>query len=115
MSGTGVMHATIQIADSILMMGDESPGQGCKSAETIGNSPVSFFLYVADVDAAFKQAIEAGAFMHMPVAEMFWGDRAGSLKDPFGYQWMLATHKRDMSKEQIREEAAAFFAQFSNK
>jgi uncharacterized glyoxalase superfamily protein PhnB len=113
MDGNGTMHATIQISDSILMMEDENPGQNCKSAETLGGtSPISLFLYVSDVDAVFKQAIDAGATMIMPVAEMFWGDRVGSLKDPFGYQWMVATHKRDMSKEQIREEAEVFFAQF---
>lgn len=110
MDGKGIMHATMQIGDSILMMGDEMPNQNCKSAETLGNSPVSFFLYVPDADAAFKQAVAAGCTAVMPVVEMFWGDRAGSLKDPFGYSWMVATHKRDMSKDEIRKEAASFFA-----
>lgn len=109
MQGDGIMHATMQIGNSILMMGDEM-GENCKSAETVGVSPMSLFLYVQDVDAVFKQALDAGATTFMPVMEMFWGDRAGSLKDPFGYQWMIATHKRDLTTEQIREEATAFFA-----
>ncbi len=115
MTGAGIMHATLKIGDSMIMMGDEMPGQGCKSAESLGASPMSLFVYVTDVDAAFKQAVAAGASVVMPVAEMFWGDRAGSLQDPFGYQWMMATHKRDMTKDEIRNEAKAFFAQGAKK
>ena len=109
--GEGTMHATIQIGDSIVMMGDASPR--CQSAESLGASPVSFYIYVSNVDAAFKQAIAAGATAVMPVAEMFWGDRAGSLKDPFGYAWMIATHTRDLNNEQIQQGAQAFFAQMA--
>ena len=115
LSGQGIMHATIQIGDSILMMGDENPGQMCKSAETLGASPISLFVYVPDVDTVFKQAVAAGGTVVMPVAEMFWGDRAGNIKDPFGYQWMIAAHKRDLTKDQIRTEAQAFFAQAAKK
>src|SRR5689334_11211961 len=79
-AGRGVMHATLQIGDSILMMGDEmTGGQGCKSAETLGSTPITLFVYVPNVDAAFKQAVAAGATETMPVADMFWGDRAGSI------------------------------------
>ena len=115
LSGQGTMHAAIQIGDSIMMMGDENPGQMCKSAETLGASPISLFVYVPDVDAVFKQAVAAGGTVVMPVAEMFWGDRAGNIKDPFGYQWMIATHKRDITKDQIRAEAQDFFAQAAKK
>jgi uncharacterized glyoxalase superfamily protein PhnB len=115
LTGEGIMHATIKIGDSILMMGDEMPGGMNKSAETVGASPISLFLYVTDADAAFKQAVAAGATVVMPVAEMFWGDRAGHLTDPFGYQWMIATHKRDMTPEEIRKEAGAFFAKMAKK
>ena len=112
LSGSGTMHAAIQIGNSILMMGDEMPSPNCgKSAETIGSSPISLYLYVENVDAAFKQAVAAGAREVMPVMDMFWGDRAGSLKDPFGYQWMIATHKQDLSGDEIKKGAAAFFAQ----
>ncbi len=112
-SGQGVMHATIQIGDSILMMGDEMPQ--CKSAETLGVSPISLFIYVPNADATFKQAVAAGASEVMPVANMFWGDRAGNIKDPFGYSWMIATHTQDLTKEQIRKGAEIFFAQMAKK
>ena len=106
--GEGTMHATIQIGDSIVMMGDASPR--CQSAESLGTSPVSFYIYVSNVDAAFQQAVAAEATETMPVADMFWGDRAGSLKDPFGYSWMIGTHTRDLTDEEIRQGAQSFFA-----
>jgi PhnB protein len=108
--GKGTMHATIQIGDSIVMMGDEMPGQSCKSAESLGTSPVSLYIYVPNVDAIFKQAVGAGATAVMPVMDMFWGDRCGTLKDPFGYAWMIATHNRDLTDEQVREGARDFCA-----
>ena len=114
LTGKGIMHATLKIGNSIFMMGDEM-GDMNRSAETLGASPISLYLYVEDADALFKQAVSAGATAVMPMAEMFWGDRAGNVKDPFGYQWMIATHKRDMSKEQIRAEAQTFFAQAAKK
>ena len=115
LSGPGIMHATIQIGDSIVMMGDENPGQNCKSAETLGSSPISLYVYVSDADAVFKQAVAAGGTAMMPVADMFWGDRAGQIKDPFGYSWMIATHTRDLTNEQIRTGAEAFFAHMAKK
>ncbi len=112
-AGKGVMHATMKIGDSIVMMGDESPA--CKSAESLGGSPVSLYVYVPDPDAVYKQAVAAGATSVMPVAEMFWGDRAGHVKDPFGYAWMVAKHTRDLSNEEIKKGAEAFFAQMAKK
>lgn len=112
-TGQGIMHATIQIGDSILMMGDENPG--CQSAETFGSSPASLYVYVPNADAAFKQAVAAGGTVTMPVADMFWGDRAGNIKDPFGYSWMIATHTRDLTNDEIRKGAEAFFAQMAKK
>ena len=110
-TGQGIMHATIQIGNSIIMMGDENPNPDCgKSAETVGSSPISLFIYVTDVDKAFKQAVDAGAIAAMPVADMFWGDRCGNVKDPFGYSWMIATHKQDLTQEQISKNAQEFFA-----
>jgi len=106
----GTMHAAIQIGDSIIMMGDEMPDQHCVSAESLGAAPFSLYVYVPDVDATFKQAIDAGAVETMPVADAFWGDRCGALKDPFGYSWMIATHNRDLTEDQIREGAEAFCA-----
>ena len=111
-SGRRIMHATIQIGNSIVMMGDEMPGaENCmKSAETLGSSPISLCIYVADADAAFKQAVAAGGTVTMPVADMFWGGRCGSLKDPFGYSWMIATHKKDLTNDEIQKGAESFFA-----
>jgi uncharacterized glyoxalase superfamily protein PhnB len=108
--GKGVMHAEIRIGNSIIMMGEEHPQESCKSAETIGVSPVSFYLYLENVDEAFRVAVAAGAVARMPVEEMFWGDRMGTVQDPFGYSWSLATHTRDLTPEQIRQGAQAFFA-----
>ena len=98
-SGRRIMHATIQIGNSIVMMGDEMPSaENCaKSAETMGGCPISLYVYVPDADAMFKQAVAVGGIGTMPVADMFWGDRAGSIKDPFGYSWMIASHKQDLT------------------
>jgi PhnB protein len=108
--GKRVMHAEIRIGDSLVMIGDESPQQGCVSPQTLGGSAVSLFLYVPDVDAAFKRAVDAGAKSDMAPTDMFWGDRFGKLTDPFGHQWGMATHKEDLSKEEIRKRGAAAMA-----
>ena len=108
--GKSTMHAVIKIGDSIIMMGDERPGESCESAETLGASPVSLFIYVPDVDKVFNQAVDAGAEITMPLDDMFWGDRCGTVKDPFGYSWMIATHSHDMTWEEVQKGAEAFFA-----
>lgn len=108
--GKGVMHAEILIGDSIIMMGEECAEMPSKSAETAGGSPVGFYIYLEDVDAAFRKAVEAGAEVKMPVAEAFWGDRFGTVQDPFGYSWSLATHTRDLTAKEIEEGAKAAFA-----
>ena len=113
--GKGIMHAEVKIGDSIIMMGDQCPGQSSKSIEDFGGSPVSFYLYVENVDSAFSRAVEAGATVDMPVQDMFWGDRAGSLKDPFGYSWMLGTHTKDLSEEEIKQGAQKAFAEMAQK
>src|SRR5262249_19083824 len=112
-TGKGIMHAALKIGTSIVMMGDEmTGGENCpKSAETLGASPISLYVYVPNADEAFQQAVTAGAKVTMPVADMFWGDRAGMVQDPFGYSWMIATHKQDLTKEEIRKNAEVFFAQ----
>jgi len=113
--GKGVMHAEVKIGDSIIMMGEENPQYPCKSAETLGGSPVSFYLYLENVDEAFKVAVAAGAVVQMPVEEMFWGDRVGTVEDPFGYSWSLATHTRDLTPEEIRQGAEAACAKMTEK
>ncbi len=113
--GKGVMHAELRIGSSIIMLGEENPQCLGKSAETIGGSPVGFYLYVENADGAFRRAIEAGAESEMPVDNMFWGDRVGTVQDPFGYKWMLATHVEDLTPEEIEQGAKAAFAQTAKK
>lgn len=97
-----LMHAMVKIGDSVLMLVDENPTFGMLGPKAIKGSPVTIHLYVEDVDATFTQAIDAGAEVTMPVAEMFWGDRYGRLVDPFGHQWSLASHVRDVSPEDMQ-------------
>jgi PhnB protein len=109
-NGDGVMHAEIKIGDSHLMMGDEHPEHGCQSAETLGGSPIAHYVYVQDVDAAFNKALAAGGAVQMPVQDMFWGDRVGTLQDPFGYRWTIATHKADVTQDDLTRGAEAMLA-----
>ncbi|BDV42778.1 glyoxalase [Geotalea uraniireducens] len=113
--GKGVMHAEIAIGDSLMMMGEEHPQQPCRSAETTGGSPVNFYLYVANVDEAIATAVAAGATLTMPVDDMFWGDRVGTVRDPFGYSWSLASRTRELTPEEIQRGAEAALAQMAAK
>ena len=113
--GKGVMHAEVRIGNSIIMMGEENPQEPCKSAETIGGSPVSFYIYLENVDEAFRTALAAGAEARMPVQDMFWGDRAGTVQDPFGHDWTLASHIKDLTPQEIQQGAQAAFAQMAKK
>ena len=108
--GKSVMHAELKIGDSIVMLSDEFPGMGCRSPRALGGSTGYLFLYVPDVDAAFKRAVDAGAKASMPIADMFWGDRFGKVTDPFGHEWGLATHKEDLSPDEIKKRGAAAMA-----
>jgi uncharacterized glyoxalase superfamily protein PhnB len=81
----------------------------------MGGSPVTFYLYVENVNEAYRIALEAGAQKVMPVEDMFWGDRAGTLQDPFGYSWTLATHIKDLTSEEIRQGAQSFCAEMTKK
>ncbi len=100
-----VAHAEIQIGDSRVMLGDEWPEMGAKSPEMLGGSAGSVFLYVKNVDAFTSKAIGAGATVLMPIQDMFWGDRYGKLKDPFGHEWSVATHKEDLTAKQMAKRA----------
>ena len=113
--GKSTMHATIKIGESIIMMGDENPNQACKSAEALGSSPIAFFVYVPNVDSVFKQAVISGGEITMELADMFWGDRCGTIKDPFGYSWTIATHIKDMTKQEMQNAADSFFAEAARK
>ena len=96
-----VGHAEIQVGDSRVMLADEFPEMGAKSAKAYGGTPVGLCLYVEDVDARFRQAVAAGATVERPVQDQFYGDRSGTLVDPFGHKWTIATHKEDLTPEEI--------------
>jgi len=99
MNGPGgkIAHAEIKIGDSMVMLADEMPGGGAKAPQSLGGTTGGVLLYVENADAVFKQAVGAGAQVEMPLADMFWGDRYGRLKDPFGHSWSVATHKEDVA------------------
>ncbi|SPB18292.1 glyoxalase [Caballeronia novacaledonica] len=98
-----LMHALVKIGDSMLMLVDEFPQYGSVGPQALKGSPVTIHLYVEDADATVKQAESAGAKVTMPVADMFWGDRYGRLEDPFGHQWSVATHTRDVTPEEMKQ------------
>ena len=108
MPGTELlMHAALQIGDSIVMLNDEMPGpEGCpRSPGTLGGTPVTLHLYFEDVDAAFERAVKAGGEVLFPVQDCFWGDRYGIVKDPFGHSWSMATHIADPTPEEMARGA----------
>ena len=106
-------HAELKIGDSLFMLADEFPEMKSLSPETIGGSAVSMYLYVKDVDATFNKAVSAGATVIKPVTDQFYGDRSGYLKDPFGHLWSVATHKKDLSPDEMKKAAEAAFAEMS--
>lgn len=105
-----VMHAELKIGNSILMLADEYPGMGNPAPSKEG-SPVVLNLYSDDVDALWRRATDAGATVTMPLGDQFWGDRYGQIRDPFGHAWALGQHKEDLTPDEIRKRAEAFFAQ----
>jgi PhnB protein len=109
--GKSLMHADLKIGDSRLFLVDEFPEMDCRGPQSIGGTPVTIHMYVEDVDTAFSKAVAAGAQVRMPLADMFWGDRYGVLVDPFGHAWSLATHKEDLTPEDIGKRAQAAFSE----
>ncbi len=109
MAGPGgkIGHAEIKIGDSPIMLADEFPEMGFRGPESLGGSGVGILLYVEDVDGRFNQAIAAGAKELKPVADQFYGDRSGTLTDPFGHVWTIATHKEDIEPEELNRRAEA--------
>lgn len=97
-----IMHAEIQIGDSIVMMADSAPERGNKDPKMLGGASGGLMMYTPDVDAAFKRAVDAGCTVEMEPADMFWGDRFCAVKDPFGHSWSLATHIEDPSEEEMQ-------------
>jgi PhnB protein len=102
-----VGHAEIRIGDSPIMLADEHPQMGFRSPRALGGTPVSLMLYVEDVDARFARALAAGAKALRPVQDQFYGDRSGTLEDPFGHVWTIGTHVEDVSPEEIQRRVAA--------
>jgi PhnB protein len=102
-----IAHAEMKIGDSPFMLADEFPEMGFLSPKTIGNSPVGLMIYVDDVDKIYPQAIAAGGTEKKPLQDQFYGDRSGTLEDPFGHVWTVATHKEDVSPEEMDRRAAA--------
>lgn len=105
--GKTVGHAEIMIGDSILMLAEEVPEWGNKSPATLNGTPINLALYVPDADVYFKRAVDAGATVVRPVADQFYGDRAGCIKDRFGFTWTLLTHIEDVSQEEVERRLAS--------
>jgi len=100
-------HAEMKLGDSVIMLADEHPEMDIVSPATLGNSPVGILLYVDDVDATFNKAVSRGAKVNKPMADQFYGDRSGTVIDPFGHKWTIATHVEDVSPQEMERRMAA--------
>lgn len=105
--GGKIGHAEIKIGDSLVMLGDECEDADARSPQTIGGTPVGLMLYVEDVDAVVERAVAAGAKLIEPLEDKFYGDRMGKVEDPSGHVWAIATHKEDVSPEEMEKRVAA--------
>jgi PhnB protein len=106
-----IMHAEIMIGDSHVMLGEENPQMNQLSPLSLNGTGSGLYIYVKNVDKVFDQAVKAGATADMPVTDMFWGDRFGHVKDPFGHSWGIATRKRNLSAKEMKKAADEWFAQ----
>lgn len=111
--GKSIMHAEIRVGDTVIALNDESPMSPTTAAGPNHKPTGAFILYTKDCDAVFNRAIQAGARPAMPLADMFWGDRMGMVSDPFGQVWMIATHQKDMSEEELRKAGDEAMAQMA--
>ena len=112
--GGKIGHAELEIGDSRIMLSDPFPQSSTKPPKELGGTTASVFMYVEDVDAVVKQAVDAGATVTMEVADQFWGDRFGSITDPFGHSWSIATHVEDVPPEEMAERAKAAMAEMGS-
>jgi len=108
LDGKSIMHAEIKIGDSRIMLSDESPQMKCLSPQSVGGATGGIFLYVENADDVFNKAVSAGGKITMPIEDAFWGDRCGGIEDPFGHKWMIATHKKDMTLEEMQKAGQEF-------
>jgi PhnB protein len=108
--GGKIGHAELEVGDSRIMLSDSFPQASTRPPTELGGTSVSVFMYVEDVDAVVKQAVDAGATITMEVADQFWGDRFGAITDPFGHVWSIATHVEDVPPEEMAERAKAAMA-----
>jgi PhnB protein len=106
-----IMHAELQIGDSTIMLADEVPQMGVRSPLTVGGASSSLHIYVEDVDAIAQKAVDSGGKLVRPVADMFYGDRTGTIIDPFGHMWSIATHIEDVSPEEMQKRMAKAMSQ----
>lgn len=111
MPGGKVGHAEVRIGDSIVMLADEAPQMGCMGPRSLGGSPVGLLVYFEDCDHVYEQALAAGATAKQPPRDQFYGDRSGTFTDPFGHLWTVATHKEDLTREEIDRRMADMMAQ----
>ena len=105
--GGKIGHAEIKIGEGVVMLADESPEMGHKSPQTLGGTAITLMFYVSDVDAQFAKAVAAGGTVKQPLKDQFYGDRSGTITDPFGHIWTIATHKEDVSPEEMQRRMAA--------
>jgi PhnB protein len=108
--GGSVMHAELEIGDSVVMLSDPFPQASTKPPKELGGTSVSIMVYVDNIDSLYKQAIDAGATSLMEPDDMFWGDRFGSVQDPFGHSWTIATHVEDVSPEEMQKRSQEFMS-----
>jgi PhnB protein len=113
--GKSIVHAELKIGDSRFFVHDESPETGSRSPEALGGTPSGIYLYVEDADEVFRKAVAAGATVKHDMMDAFWGDRSGTVVDPFGYEWQIATHTEDVPPEEIKRRGEEFFKQFGAK
>ncbi len=106
-----IAHAEIKIGDSFVMLADENPQMGFRSPKNLGGTPVSMMIYAPNVDAMFAQAVANGAVVMRPIQDQFYGDRSGSLTDPFGHVWTIATHTEDVPPEEMKRRMEEFTKQ----
>jgi PhnB protein len=106
-----IAHGEIRVGNSIIMLND--PMMGGKGPKALGGSPASMWVYVEDCDALFRRAVAAGGTVQMPMDDQFWGDRCGGFADPFGYTWMIATRKEDLTKQELEQRQVEFFSKMA--